>query len=236
MQDAAKRLFEKVKSEQPENIVFENDNEIAEVAVTVDGTWQKRGHSSKIGVVFILSVLTGEILDYKIKSLVYFECRAREHMDKNSDAYKKWKATHSACQVNHSSNSEDMEACAAVDMFCRSIEKLKLKYITFVGDRDTSCFGRVREAVISKFGESYQIVKEECVGHVQKRIGTALRKYKKDMKGKKLEDGKGVGGKGRLIDKVVDKIQNYYGKAIRENPGNLERIKKSINAIKSHMI
>ena len=74
------------------------------------------------------------------------------------------------------------------------------------------------------------------MGHVQKRIGTALRKYKKDMKGKKLEDGKGIGGKGRLTDKVVDKIQNYYGEAIRENPGNLEGMKQSINAIKSHMI
>ena len=108
-------------------------------------------------------------------------------MDKDSDEYKKWKATHSDCQVNHPSSSEDMEACAAVNMFCRSIETLKLKYTTFLGDGDgdSSCFGRVREAVMLKFGESYRVVKEDCVGHVQKRIGTALRKYKKDMKGKK---------------------------------------------------
>ena len=45
MQDAAKRLFEVIKNGQPENITFENGNEIAEVAVTVDRTWQKRGHS-----------------------------------------------------------------------------------------------------------------------------------------------------------------------------------------------
>lgn len=41
-----------------ENITFENSNEIAEVAVIVDGTWQKRGYSSKIVEVFILSVLS----------------------------------------------------------------------------------------------------------------------------------------------------------------------------------
>ena len=99
-----------VKKEQPEHITTENGNEIAEVAVTVEGTWQKRGHSSTIGVVFILTVLTREILNYEIKSLVCFECRARENMNKDSDEYKIWKASHSSCQINHCSSSEDMQA------------------------------------------------------------------------------------------------------------------------------
>ena len=104
MQEAAKRLLNVIKKEQPENIANEEGTETAEVAVTVDGTWQKRGHSSKIGVVFILSLVTGEVLDYEIKSLVCFECRAHEHLKKDSDAYKKWKASHSFCQVNHFSS------------------------------------------------------------------------------------------------------------------------------------
>ena len=74
------------------------------------------------------------------------------------------------------------------------------------------------------------------MGHVQKRLGTALRKYKNDKKGKKLSDGKSVGGKGRLTDKIIDKMQNYYGKAIRGNKGNLEGMKSSIKAIQHHMI
>ena len=60
---------------------------IANVAVTVDNTWQKRGHSSKIGVVFVISVLNGEILDYEVKSLFCHECKAHgSHMK-----YKEWK-------------------------------------------------------------------------------------------------------------------------------------------------
>ena len=35
-----------------------------------DSTWQKWGHSSKIGVVFVISVRTGEVLDYIVKTLV----------------------------------------------------------------------------------------------------------------------------------------------------------------------
>ena len=86
-----------------------------------------------------------------------------------------------------------------------------------------------------KFGSDYEI-EEECVGHVQKRLSTALRKYKKDKKASKLSDGKSVGGKGRLTDKTIDQMQNYYGKAIRENKGNLPGMKQSIKAIQCHMI
>ena len=64
------------------------------------------------------------------------------------------------------------------------------------------------------------IKKKECVGHVQKRLGTALRKLKKEQKG--------LGGKGKLTDTMIDKIQNYYGIAIRSNTGHLEAMKKNI--------
>lgn len=71
---------------------------------------------------------------------------------------------------------------------------------------------------------------------MQKRMGRALRKYKKDMKGRELADGKGVAGVGRLTDKVINRIQNYYGNATRENSGNLQGMKESIKAIQGHRI
>ena len=52
---------------------------VCKVAVSIDGTWQKRGHSSKIGVVFAVSVMTGEIIDYEVKSLICKECSSKEH-------------------------------------------------------------------------------------------------------------------------------------------------------------
>lgn len=158
-------------------------------------------------------------------------------MDKESTEYADWRKAHEpTCQINHQGSSEEMEAVAAVEIFSRSIGSRQLKYTTFVGDGDSSSFGRVKQAMDDKFGSDYIVAKEECVGHVQKRLGTALRKYKKDMKGKKLSDGKTVGGRGRLTDKVIDKMQNYYGKAIRGNKENLEGMKSSIKAIQHHMI
>ena len=70
------------------------------------------------------------------------------------------------------------------------------------------------------------IKKKECVGHVQKRLGTALRKLKKEQKG--------LGGKGKLTDTMIDKIQYYYGIAMRSNTGDREAMKKNILASLFH--
>ena len=67
-----------------------------------------------------------------------------------------------------------------------------------------------------------KVVKKECVGHVQKRVGNRLRKLKKSVRG--------LGGKGKLTEVMVDRLQNYYGIAIRANKGSVTNMKKAIYA------
>ena len=67
-------------------------------------------------------------------------------------------------------------------------------------------------------------------------MGSNLRKYKTEKKAKKLDDGQTVGGKGRLTKVVTDKLQNYYGAAIRQNVGNLRIMQDAIWAIFYHTI
>ena len=55
-------------------------------------------------------------------------------------------------------------------------------------------------------------------------MGSALHSYTNGRRGTKLSDGKGVGGTGRLTDAVVDRMQTYYGYAIRNNKGNTTKI------------
>ena len=239
MCEAAARLSQMASSEDEECVVNINGQSVTKVAVSIDGTWQKRGHSSKVGVVFAISVMTGEILDYEVKSLICKECSSHEHWDKTLPDYLTWKNRHSAhCEINHVGSSEEMESAGAVLIFSRSIEKRKLIYSTFVGDGDSSCFGRVKSKMVELYGDKYPVVKEECVGHVQKRLGTALRKYKLNVKsaGAKMSDGGKVDGRGRLTEAVVDKMQKYYGNAIRDNSGDLQKMKDSIWAIFHHMI
>ena len=70
----------------------------------------------------------------------------------------------------------------------------------------------VKGSKVKKFG---------CIGHVQKRMGKRLRTIRKTIKG--------LGGSGRLTDVMIDKIQNYYGIAIRGNTG------KDCDNVESHL-
>ncbi len=70
--------------------------------------------------------------------------------------------------------------------------------------------------------------KYECVGHVQKRLGTALRKMKSKHGGKKLSNGKSIGSIVRLTADRIDKLQTYYGLAIRRHKNDLEGMKREV--------
>ena len=96
----------------------------------------------------------------------------------------------------------------------------------FVGDGDSTAYNAVTE-LNNKQGPytDVQVVKEECINHVSKRIGTRLRQTKKDTrvdvvtkKGKTMRRSV-LGGQGKLTDQIIDSLQSYYGKAIRDNIG-----------------
>ena len=112
-------------------------------------------------------------------------------------------------------------------MYQRSVEKNGVRYVSFIGDGDSSTFQTIKYA--KPYGDDI-IVKKEFVGHVQKRLGTHLRKLKSSYSKKKLSDGKGISEKGRLTDKMIDTMQNYYGLAIRQNKHNLQGMTNGVKA------
>ena len=127
---AGKNLKRKLISSNPEYESLDV-HDLFNVSVSVDGTWQKRyGFNLLLGVVFVISVESGEVLDYEVKSKFRFECKARGHWDKNGDCYKSWYLSHeNICSINRTSSSESMEKVAAVEMFGQSISLHNLKYI-----------------------------------------------------------------------------------------------------------
>lgn len=146
--------------------------------------------------------------------------------------YRRWQANHPAkCTKTHDGSSGSMESKIACDIFGRSIDRYKLRYTRYIGDGDTNSFKTVAQS--RPYGDT-QIVKIECVGHVQKRMGTRLRNLKNSMKGRRLSDGKTIGGKGRLTDDQMGKFQQYYGNAIRENKGNIKRMREAVWAVYFH--
>ncbi|GFU28515.1 uncharacterized protein TNCV_467521 [Trichonephila clavipes] len=80
-----------------------------------------------------------------------------------------------------------MESAVAFRIFERSLIKGDLQYTKYYGDGDSKGFLKVK--VI--YGEN-RVTKLECIGHIQKIVGSRLRKLEKNTKG--------LGGKGILTD------------------------------------
>ena len=71
-----------------------------------------------------------------------------------------------------------MEVVAATVMWNRSIELHGVRYTIVVSDGDSKAYDTVVEE--QPYGPDVQIVKEECINHVSKRLGTALRNLTAD--------------------------------------------------------
>ncbi|GFT77384.1 uncharacterized protein TNCV_1470431 [Trichonephila clavipes] len=54
------------------------------------------------------------------------------------------------------------------------------------------------------------------------------------MGGKKLSDGKTIGGKGRLTDAIISKLTTFYGNAIRANSHNVNEMRQAVWAVWAH--
>ncbi|GFV25434.1 uncharacterized protein TNCV_1147041 [Trichonephila clavipes] len=167
------------------------------LTVSGDGTWKTRGHSSLIGVCTVIGTETDKVLDrevlssfckgcdsYKgVKFGIKFTINGKEriifHVEKIILALLvRWRLT------------------GMLRIFNRSERLQNLKYSNCIGDGDTKTFNALSEN--KPYDDDHLIQKMECVGHVQKRMGTRLRKLKLVYSEKKLSDGKTIGGKGRL--------------------------------------
>ncbi|GBM58555.1 hypothetical protein AVEN_255335-1 [Araneus ventricosus] len=167
--------------------------------VSVDGTWQRRGYSSLNGVVSAISILSGKVIDMEVMSQFCKYCGTKTL----SSSF----ALKHQC-ANHKGSSGNMEVIGAYRIFRRSVNSCGLIYSEHFGDGNCEGYDEVKNIYSTN-----SVVKCECIGHVQKRVGTHLRNLKN--KNKKL------GGKGKLTDNFINKLQNYYDIAIRANVGNL---------------
>ncbi|GFV14718.1 uncharacterized protein TNCV_2586911 [Trichonephila clavipes] len=117
----------------------------------------------------------------------------------------------------HVGSSGAMEPVGVYRIFERSAQMIKMQYVQFYGDRDSKSFYAVKNV----YGEN-SVKIFECIGHIQKLVGSRLRKLKLKQKG--------LGGHGKLTDSFIDKLQNYYGIDIRSNVNNIEKMQSAVIA------
>ena len=59
-----------------------------------------------------------------------------------------------------------------IEIFKRSIAKYNVLYRYYIGDRDSKTYTGL---VNSHPYDDVEVIKKECIGHVQKRMGSRLR-------------------------------------------------------------
>ncbi|GFW80431.1 uncharacterized protein TNCV_2945631 [Trichonephila clavipes] len=171
------------------------------------------------GCVAALSVDTGKVVDIEIMSSYCPTCRKISIMPRSIES-ETFAADH-VCHSNFQGSALKMEAVGATRIFQRSIVKRGLKYAHYYGDGDSKGFISVKDT----YGKD-SVTKYECIGHVQKRVGARLRKLK--------SKNKNLSGKGKLTDSFIDRLQNYYGIAVRSNIGNLSGLQQNVIAALFH--
>ncbi|GFU72828.1 uncharacterized protein TNCV_2782931 [Trichonephila clavipes] len=106
-----------------------------------------------------------------------------------------------------------MEVSGVTEIFQVSESLYGLRYTKFLGDGDARAYKAVNE--MQPYGY-IGIEKLECVGYVEKWIGTRLQALKLKMK-----------------DTELDKLQCYYGLAIRNNTDSINSITSMKRAIRA---
>ena len=102
-----------------------DEDEVLDITVSFDGSWQKRGFTSKHGVGTAIEVQTGLVIDFCVLSTFCHACKVNEKKYKDdAAALAEWKMSHIlCCDKNFDGSSKAMEADAAVRIWSRSLER-----------------------------------------------------------------------------------------------------------------
>ena len=110
------------------------------------------------------------------------------------------------------------------------MDKKKDEYKTWI---DSDAFKKWESDHESGKPNCNRVNKLDCIGHVQKRMDKNLLNMTKE---KKLADGKPVGGRsGQLTRSVIDKLQKYYGNAIRSTVDRTAKTKVQVDKVIANM-
>lgn len=214
--------------EEEKKLTLEAENSDVNLTVSGDGTWKKRGHTSRFGVTTLAGKYCKKIIDSCVKSTYCQSCQYWEKR-KNSDPekYEEWLSEHDDCEVNHTGSASKMEVDSVKEMFARSIDSYGVKYVRYIGDGDSATY----KGLLNLNPYHVPVEKLECYLHVKKRMGTRCRNAKKQ--------NKGLGGKSKntamLTDKLINKLQKYYGLAIMRHQDNVNEMYKAIWATFFHL-
>lgn len=146
---------------------------VIDIFSSFDGSWQKRGFTSLYSIGCVIDVLTGLVIDYDILSKYCHACVcASNDLGSDSPEFDIWFQGHKKeCNKNYDGSSVSMEVKIAEILWRRSISQAKFRYTTLLSDGDAKVFKHLTDSQIY----DVPVEKQDCINHVKKRMGTALR-------------------------------------------------------------
>ncbi|KYQ56969.1 hypothetical protein ALC60_04084 [Trachymyrmex zeteki] len=223
---ASTKMFQEITKKavtEKRNNNAENGRNKTHLKVSGDGSWKKRGFTSLFGLTTLIGYYTGKVIDLIVRSGYCHACTVNKKKY-DDDEFLEWYENHKdQCSCNHKGSTGKMEVDSITEMFIRSEEKHGVKYVNYIGDRDSKMFAGILK--INPYGDDCPVTKNECVGHVQKRMDSQLRNIKKKEK---------LGGKNRLTEALIKKLTIFYGLAIRRHVNSVTDIRKAIFATLNH--
>ncbi len=168
LKDAAEIVAEQSKSvaaNETKEFYEAGEDGITDIAVSGDGTVRKRKLKSSCGVVSVISLITGKVLDAEIMSKEYRECIVNTRKEGSPEFVEWWESHQHACHAHFHGSSGAMDPTVCFNIFNRSIEKHSVRYKEFLGDGDSKTHN---ELVQQDVYDGHIVEKLECVGHVKK--------------------------------------------------------------------
>ncbi|RUS88033.1 hypothetical protein EGW08_004199 [Elysia chlorotica] len=150
LQQARDRVISYYRETEPDS--FDADG-VLNIGVIYDGTWAKRGFTSKLGAGAVIDTITGLVLDFHVMSSHCQLCITVEDPIniKDANAYKEWLDSHrGSCTRNHDGTAGYMEICGAVTMWGRSLNH-GMRYTHFVGDGDAKTIAAAKIGLLQSF-------------------------------------------------------------------------------------
>ena len=202
--------------------VHDSPSNTRECAVSFDSSWHRRGHYSNQGFAAAIDTDVGKVLDYSLYDRVCYSCSKWPESRRNfcPEEYEEYWVSHKhLCTANYKGTSQSMESTAAIDVWKRSIETHNLAYGTYIGDGDSSSFKNLLQS--DPYSGVFPIRKEECIGHVQKRLKKRLMKK--------------VAGSQSLSQSKADRIAHLYALVVVQHRGkSASEIQDALQVLLSH--
>ena len=182
-----------------------------DIQIGIDGSWQKRGYSSLNGVVTAVAKSNRKVVDYQVLTKFCRSCAIWENRKTLKGMKSLLKITFAA-----STMSNHLE-----------LWRLQPHYHSSLNPCNNITFGIhiILEMVIqilfkrllipSLMEMSWYLSKPNVLDTSKNDLALVYEKFEIIIKGRSLRMENS--GRGRLTDKTINKMQNFYGMSIRQN-------------------